>query len=95
MLFSPTDVLVHVHCQLSSDCRERIGHGVQEQARPQDHQRRPSGAFAMLLLCSFHVATHIQPLQVDSPGDNTVRTTVDDPGYLQIVLYDHMTRRKA
>ncbi|CAM9542609.1 unnamed protein product [Discosporangium mesarthrocarpum] len=29
------------------------------------------------------------------PGDNTTRTEVRSPEYLQVVIYDHMTRRKS
>lgn len=29
-----------------------------------------------------------------SPGDNSIRTVLCTPKYLQVVLYDHMTRRK-
>jgi hypothetical protein len=30
-----------------------------------------------------------------TPGDNTTRTVVKAPEYLQVVFYDHVTRRKA
>eukprot|EP00040_Diaphanoeca_grandis_P008865 m.46680 g.46680 ORF g.46680 m.46680 type:complete len:233 (-) comp20305_c0_seq1:210-908(-) len=30
-----------------------------------------------------------------SPGDNTTRTILTCPHYIQVVLYDHITRRKA
>jgi len=30
-----------------------------------------------------------------SPGDNTVRTRIQSEGYIQIVIYDHVTRRKT
>ena len=29
------------------------------------------------------------------PGDNTTRTEIKTAEYLQIVIYDHMTRRKG
>jgi uncharacterized protein (UPF0218 family) len=29
------------------------------------------------------------------PGDNTTRTEIKTTEYLQIVIYDHMTRRKG
>ncbi len=30
-----------------------------------------------------------------NPGDNSIRTEIKSPDYLQIVIYDHMTRRKS
>jgi len=30
-----------------------------------------------------------------APGDNTTRTELHTPEYLQVVIYDHMTRRKS
>lgn len=30
-----------------------------------------------------------------SPGDNSTRTVLKTPKYMQVVLYDHMTRRKT
>ncbi|XP_041485621.1 cilia- and flagella-associated protein 299-like [Lytechinus pictus] len=30
-----------------------------------------------------------------SPGDNSTRTPVDCPQYIQVVIYDHITRRKT
>ena len=30
-----------------------------------------------------------------NPGDNSVRTVLTSPKYLQVVLYDHVTRRKT
>lgn len=29
------------------------------------------------------------------PGDNTTRTEIQTPEYRQVVIYDHMTRRKS
>ena len=37
-----------------------------------------------------HVAAHAQAL----PGDNTERIEVEDDKYAQIVIFDHITRRK-
>lgn len=36
---------------------------------------------------------NVDPKQ--NPGDNTTRSEVTDPDYEQIVIYDHMTRRKS
>lgn len=30
-----------------------------------------------------------------APGDNTTRTEIRTPEYRQVVIYDHMTRRKS
>lgn len=30
-----------------------------------------------------------------NPGDNSTRTEVYDDGYLQVVLFDHVTRRRS
>jgi hypothetical protein len=30
-----------------------------------------------------------------SPGDNSTRTVIDSPKYMQVVIYDHVTRRKT
>lgn len=30
-----------------------------------------------------------------SPGDNSTRVVLDSPKYTQIVIYDHITRRKT
>ncbi len=34
-------------------------------------------------------------VQVPSPGDNTTRLVIQTSKYIQVVIYDHMTRRKA
>ena len=34
-------------------------------------------------------------LQAPNPGDNSTRTILDSPKYTQIVIYDHITRRKT
>lgn len=33
--------------------------------------------------------------QASSPGDNTTRTSIPTSKYIQVVIYDHITRRKA
>jgi hypothetical protein len=33
--------------------------------------------------------------QKSNPGDNSTRTEVYDDGYLQVVLFDHVTRRRS
>jgi len=33
--------------------------------------------------------------RVSSPGDNSTRTQIESPKYIQIVLFDHVTRRKT
>ena len=30
-----------------------------------------------------------------TPGDNSVRTPIVTPRYIQVVIYDHITRRKT
>jgi hypothetical protein len=30
-----------------------------------------------------------------TPGDGSARTELADPGYAQVVLYDHVTRRRS
>jgi hypothetical protein len=36
---------------------------------------------------------NVDPKQ--SPGDNSTRTEIKTNEYLQVVIYDHMTRRKS
>lgn len=34
-------------------------------------------------------------LQAQTPGDNSTRTPIETDQYIQIVIYDHITRRKT
>jgi len=34
-------------------------------------------------------------LQAANPGDNSTRTVIESPKYTQVVIYDHITRRKT
>ncbi|KAJ1552833.1 hypothetical protein HK096_010255 [Nowakowskiella sp. JEL0078] len=34
-------------------------------------------------------------LTASKPGDNTVRTPIDTEEHIQVVMYDHLTRRKS
>jgi len=43
------------------------------------------GSISMLWACCWQVP----------PGDNTTRTELDTHEYVQVVIFDHMTRRKA
>ncbi len=38
---------------------------------------------------------HLLQLQAPSPGDNSTRTTIETSRYIQVVIYDHITRRKT
>ena len=42
-----------------------------------------------------HTHTHTHTPQANSPGDNTTRTSIPTSKYTQVVIYDHITRRKA
>jgi hypothetical protein len=37
---------------------------------------------------------NVDPFKEDS-GDNSVRHEIKTPEYIQVVIYDHMTRRKS
>ena len=38
---------------------------------------------------------HYYLLQAPTPGDNSTRTIIETPKYIQVVIYDHITRRKT
>ena len=51
-------------------------------------------------MCNVHVNVlyqflHLFSTQAVTPGDNTTRTQLSTIKYTQVVLYDHITRRKA
>ena len=37
---------------------------------------------------------NVNPEKGDNPGDGTDRKTIESPDYIQVVFFDHMTRRK-
>jgi hypothetical protein len=48
--------------------------------------------------CMFDEHELIVPsfcFQAPSPGDNSTRTPLETPRYVQVVIYDHITRRKT
>lgn len=48
----------------------------------------------MLILTRASVGVSVCGLQ-GTPGDNTTRVEIRSPEYMQIVIYDHLTRRKT
>lgn len=54
----------------------------------------PSFSF-LLVMPSFSFLHERLAKQQANPGDNTTRTTIKTTEYMQCVMYDHVTRRKA
>ena len=49
----------------------------------------------LLTLCNAIYIKHMFDFQASTPGDNTMRSAVQTTKYIQVVIYDHITRRKT